>query len=278
MRGHDVPEENLFLDAELREHAVHDRGAGLGRPGAGELALRRERDAADARAAIARRLADEDRRRMLALAEIRPQAPAPQRGARVLVVRRADSCVGQPRHEVHPGSLCVRDQLEQRPVRVAEVDARAGAAGAGPLTWPELGLDAARAEVRDRLVRRPGEVKAEVAVARPHGIGGARLGRRPRPVHVQLSPVGEPVRVAAAVELDDLGAEHVAVEGVRSFPVGDGDHDVIEAGYSHSIVAGGFDVTSRTTRFTPGISLTIRAETVSTSSYGSRAQSAVIAS
>jgi len=49
-------------------------------------------------------------------------------------------------------------------------------------------------------------------------------------------------------------------------------------GYSHSIVAGGFDVTSSTTRLTPGISFTIRAEIVSTRSYGSRAQSAVIAS
>src|SRR5262249_12198880 len=48
--------------------------------------------------------------------------------------------------------------------------------------------------------------------------------------------------------------------------------------YSHSIVAGGFDVTSSTTRFTPGISFTIRAEIASTRSYGSRAQSAVIAS
>src|SRR5262249_26422733 len=48
--------------------------------------------------------------------------------------------------------------------------------------------------------------------------------------------------------------------------------------YSHSIVAGGVDVTSRPTRLTPGISFTMRAEIVSTRSYGSRAQSAVIAS
>ncbi len=48
--------------------------------------------------------------------------------------------------------------------------------------------------------------------------------------------------------------------------------------YSHSIVAGGFDVTSSTTRFTAGISLMIRDETSSIRSYGSRAQSAVIAS
>src|SRR5581483_3471028 len=48
--------------------------------------------------------------------------------------------------------------------------------------------------------------------------------------------------------------------------------------HSHSIVAGGFEVTSRTTRFTAGISFTIRDATSSTRSYGSRAQSAVIAS
>src|SRR5262249_18180905 len=48
--------------------------------------------------------------------------------------------------------------------------------------------------------------------------------------------------------------------------------------HSHSIVAGGFEVTSRTTRLTAGISFTIRDETSSTRSYGSRAQSAVIAS
>ena len=48
--------------------------------------------------------------------------------------------------------------------------------------------------------------------------------------------------------------------------------------YSHSIVAGGFEVTSSATRFTPGISFTIRPEITSSRSYGSRAQSAVIAS
>ena len=48
--------------------------------------------------------------------------------------------------------------------------------------------------------------------------------------------------------------------------------------YSHSIVAGGFDETSYTTRFTPGTSLTMRAETRSRRSYGRRAQSAVMKS
>jgi predicted nucleic acid-binding Zn-ribbon protein len=48
--------------------------------------------------------------------------------------------------------------------------------------------------------------------------------------------------------------------------------------YSHSIVPGGLLVTSRTTRFTSGTSLVIRVEIRASTSCGSRAQSAVIAS
>ena len=48
--------------------------------------------------------------------------------------------------------------------------------------------------------------------------------------------------------------------------------------YSHSMVPGGLDVTSSTTRLTPGTSAMMRFESCSTSSYGRRAQSAVIAS
>src|SRR4029079_16980195 len=54
--------------------------------------------------------------------------------------------------------------------------------------------------------------------------------------------------------------------------------DPVGRRYSHSIVAGGFDVTASTTRLTAGISLMIRDETSSIRSYGRRAQSAVIAS
>src|SRR6476646_11076624 len=49
-------------------------------------------------------------------------------------------------------------------------------------------------------------------------------------------------------------------------------------GHSHSIVAGGFDEMSYTTRFTPETSLTIRLEIFARTSYGSFAQSAVIPS
>ena len=53
---------------------------------------------------------------------------------------------------------------------------------------------------------------------------------------------------------------------------------VLRSFYSHSIVAGGLLVTSSTTRFTSGTSLVTRVEIRASTSSGSRAQSAVIAS
>lgn len=49
-------------------------------------------------------------------------------------------------------------------------------------------------------------------------------------------------------------------------------------GHSHSIVPGGFEVTSYTTRFTPFTSFTIRLEIVFSTSCGSGTQSAVMPS
>ena len=60
----DVPEEDVVLEPELREHAVDDRRARLGRPGAGELALGGERDPGDARPAVPGGLADQHDRRV----------------------------------------------------------------------------------------------------------------------------------------------------------------------------------------------------------------------
>ena len=45
MGGNDVPEQHLVGEAQLREHAVHDRRRRLRRPPAGQLPLGRERDA-----------------------------------------------------------------------------------------------------------------------------------------------------------------------------------------------------------------------------------------
>ena len=49
-------------------------------------------------------------------------------------------------------------------------------------------------------------------------------------------------------------------------------------GYSHSMVLGGFELMSYTTRFTPATSLMMRLDTRARKSCGSRAQSAVMAS
>ncbi len=49
-------------------------------------------------------------------------------------------------------------------------------------------------------------------------------------------------------------------------------------GYSHSIVAGGFELTSYVTRFTPRISLMIRFEILPSTSCGNWNQSAVMPS
>jgi hypothetical protein len=46
---------------------------------------------------------------------------------------------------------------------------------------------------------------------------------------VDVQPlVAEGVREPAVLERDDLGAEDVAVEGVRAIPVADSDDDVVE--------------------------------------------------
>jgi len=74
----DVPQQDVVLDAELLEHAVDDRRRRLGRPGARELAFGRERDAADASAAIAGGLADEDDPSSAMLGEIGLEAVSQQ--------------------------------------------------------------------------------------------------------------------------------------------------------------------------------------------------------
>ena len=150
MRGHDVPEQHLVLDSELREHAVNDRRGRLRGARARQLPFGSEGNSADSGTSVAGGLADKD---------------------------------------------------------------------------------------------------------------NVSSGSRPEIVPQSLS---EGWRVGVLVEgLADLGCREPLYEA---------------GGYSHSIVAGGFDVTSSTTRLTPGISLMILAEIVSTRSYGSRAQSAVMAS
>jgi len=91
VRGHHVPEQDVRLERELREHAVDDRGRRLARPGAGELALGGERQPADTRAAITGRLADEQVRRGVPPRQVIAQPLAAELRIGVLVERRADA-------------------------------------------------------------------------------------------------------------------------------------------------------------------------------------------
>ena len=90
------------------EHRVDDRRGRLGRPGAGELALRGQRNARDARPAIAGRLGDEEEPRVRRLS---PDSAASRsrrsRGAGVLVERLADPrrCESLDKAPLHRTSL-----------------------------------------------------------------------------------------------------------------------------------------------------------------------------
>src|SRR5215212_8635687 len=95
MGRHHVPEQDVILERELREHAVDDRRSGLRRPRIGELALRRERHPAYAGAAKAGRLAYEHVRRAPSPFQVRRQPRAAEVGRRVLVEGLADPRFGQ---------------------------------------------------------------------------------------------------------------------------------------------------------------------------------------
>src|SRR5215218_6164650 len=91
-------------------------------------------------------------------------------------------------------------------------------------------------------------------------------------------------------QVDQDRREHAADEARQQVAAGgvadreprahdDAEHDHVQgAHHSHSIVPGGLDVMSRTTRLTSRISPIMREAICSSRSYGSRAQSAVIAS
>ena len=67
MSRHEVPEQDVLFDSELRERPVDDRRRRLSRTGAGQLPLRGERDPGDAGAAVTGRLGDEQERGVVPL-------------------------------------------------------------------------------------------------------------------------------------------------------------------------------------------------------------------
>lgn len=68
---------------------------------------------------------------------------------------------------------------------------------------------------------------ASIAVSGRHRDPSNRMRRDTGPMNVQLR-VSESVRPGAAAAVDELGAEHIAIEGVRPVPVRDMDDALIK--------------------------------------------------
>ena len=112
-------------------------------------------------------------------------------------------------------------------IRIPEVDAHPVAGRPVSSHRSELDLDAGAVQVRDRVVDRPGPHEAEIAPAWLHRELRDGRGLHAGAVHVELlSP--EAVRPTRP-DRDELGAQHVTVEGVRALPLAHVDHAVVEA-------------------------------------------------
>jgi branched-chain amino acid transport system substrate-binding protein len=103
MRGHDVPEQDALLQAELAEDTVDDRRARLSGAGPRQLPLRGEGESADSGATIASGFAHEQNWGASALLQVRGKPLSADRRVRVLVERGADARLRQPRCERGPG-------------------------------------------------------------------------------------------------------------------------------------------------------------------------------
>ena len=126
--GHDVPEQDVFLDPELAEHAMDDRRSRLGRSSACQLTFRRERKAAYPGAPITRRLTDEKQLRSQPTRKIVGQTVPQDCCKRVLVEGHADMRGREPLNEGRALQLganrvparvrmCARTDRENRIIR-----------------------------------------------------------------------------------------------------------------------------------------------------------------
>ncbi len=114
------------------------------------------------------------------------------------------------------------------PSGIAEVHARALTASSCTLDGPRLELDVVGAQMLHGFLDRAGPDEAEVGVSGTHRLGrdqAADVGVGAVDVQALVAEgVGEP----AGPDRHDLGAEDIAVEGVRALPVAYRDDDVVE--------------------------------------------------
>ena len=160
MCGNDVPAERV--EPELRERPLDDRRGGFSRAAATELPLGGERDAGDARTAVAGRLPDEQQARSAARLEVRAQAPAAELGAvtvPVEVVRRPDLGGRKPADE--PFRLHGVTMLMRVRGRIAAVVAAcAGVCATSAYAAPPQGFQADAAFAASYAARNVGSVAA----------------------------------------------------------------------------------------------------------------------
>ena len=114
----------------------------------------------------------------------------------------------------------------------------------------------------------PGVVAMLAAPARRGVVLAARASSTRKTSTAPITPVTMPARTSP----------RIALLTAYPTPKRTADDRHVAAAHSHSIVPGGLDVMSSTTRLTSRISPIMREAICSSRSYGSRAQSAVIAS
>src|SRR5204863_2800112 len=111
-------------------------------------------------------------------------------------------------------------------VGIPEVDVSASAARARvALYWPRHDLDTTTTQVLHRFFDWPRPDEAQIAVSRFHRLLGVQPSES-RPVHIEL-PVAEAIVAEPGVPLVDLCAKHLAIEGIRAFPIGHCNHAMV---------------------------------------------------
>src|ERR671937_2179606 len=167
----------------------------------------------------------------------------------------------------------VRDELEQAPVRVPEIEARSVPAPAAAAHGPPLDRHAASGQVLHRLLDRALPDEADVAVPRLHRLSRDEAAHvHAGAVHVHLL-VAEAVGKPPVAVLHELRADDIAIERVRALPLGDGDDDVVEPDGSHAMPASPCGVSTRARSAPIPIMLTSRSSARSTKSTYRRAAS-----
>jgi hypothetical protein len=127
----------------------------------------------------------------------------------------------------------VRDELEERAVGVAEIDAGAGALGADAGDGADLDGNLVGPQVGDGLGDRARPLEAEIAAAGGDGQARVRVARDPGTMQIQLpcsKPIGPP-----PLEPDQFRSQDRGIECIRALPVGHHDDAVVDLYPRHGI-------------------------------------------